>query len=213
MMHADNAKGLGSSCLLQDGRSAVHDSFGSSKAEEMTSLLWHFYWKRSMGILHSSRVTEKVPCDIMASATPLCPRLHLPLRLQWWRKVLYQKYLPGPDIQLSPISFLSSPSLPDTRSFFFFNNPTLTALLTLPAHCQWDFMESDGCIMNMDAIEIQSCCCLEALCASLNVRLHDLQRRDQGTLTFFSWFHALWKDNGALHVEQKWKRTEKEKKG
>lgn len=144
----------------------------------------------------------------MASATPLSPCLHLPLRLQWWRKVLYQKYLPGPDIQLNPISFLSSPSLPDTRSFFF--NPTFTALHTLPAHCQWDFMDSDGCIMNMYAIEIQLCCCLEALYASINVQLHNLKHRDQGTLNFF-WSHALWKDNGAIHVEQKWKLTKRRK--
>lgn len=110
------------------------------------------------------------------------------------------------------------PSFPRPRSqtlglfFFFFNNPTLTALLTLPAHCQWDFMDSDGCIMNMDAIEIQSCCCLEALCASLNVRLHDLQRRDQGTLTFFfpgsmlygkTMVHFMWNRSGNAQERRK----------
>lgn len=104
------------------------------------------------------------------------------------------------------------PSFPrphsQTLSLFFIQHSQLYS--TLPAHCQWD---SDGCIMNMYAIEIQLCCCLEALCASLNVQLHNLKHRDQGTLTFFFWFHALWKDNGALHVEQKWKLTEKEKKG
>lgn len=43
--------------------------------------------------------------------------------------------------------------------------------------------------------------------ASLSVQLHSLKHRDQGTLTFFIifffWSHALWKDNGAIHVEQK----------
>lgn len=136
--------------------------------------------KRHTGILHSSLVTEKVPRDIMASATPLYPRLHLPLRLQWWRKVLYQKYLPGPDIQVSPISFLSSPSLPDTQSFFFFIQHSRLYLLCqlIVGGTSWT---QDGCIMNMHAIEIQPCCCLEALYASSNVRLHNFKRGDRGT--------------------------------
>lgn len=138
-----------------------------------------FLLKRRMGILHSSAVTEKVPCDIMASATPPLPTPPPSLEATVMKESPLSEISPRPRHSTQP-HFLPFLALSPRHSVFFFY-PTFAALLTLPAHCQWVLMDSDGCIMNMYAIEAQSCCCLEALYASLNVLLHILKHRDRGT--------------------------------
>lgn len=101
------------------------------------------------------------------------------------------------------------------RHLVFFSNIQHSQLYSL---CQlivkWVLMDSDGCIMNMHAIEIQSCCCLEALYASLNVLLHILKHRDQGTLIFLfflisCFMERQWCNSCGTEVETQRKREKR----
>lgn len=122
-------------------------------------------------------------------------------------EAIVMKESPLSEISPRPRHFLPFLALTTRHSLFFFIQHS-AALLTLPAYCQWDFIDPDGCVMNMYAIEMQL---FRSLC--MPVSMFSFTISSTGTKGhWLFWSHALWKDNGAIHAEQKWKLMEKGKR-